>query len=71
MMQPHVAPNAERNEQRLHVTAIAMMDHEPPCRATGAASETITLKNQLAQAAEPAQGVITAVIAEAAAALSL
>jgi len=68
MMQPHVAPNAERNEQRLQIAAIAMMDHEPACRATGAASETITLKNQLAQAAEPAQGMITAVIAEAAAA---
>jgi hypothetical protein len=71
MMQPHVAANAERNEQRLHVTAIAMMDHEPACRATGAASETITLKDQLAQAAEPAQGTITAVITQAAAAASL
>jgi hypothetical protein len=68
MMQPYVTADAQRDEQRLHVTAIAMMDHEPACRATGAASETITLKNQLAQAAEPAQGMITAVIAEAAAA---
>jgi Domain of unknown function (DUF6429) len=71
MMQPHVAANAERNEQGLRLTAIATMDHEPPCRATGAASETITLKDQLAQAAEPAQRAITAIIAEAAAAASL
>ena len=71
MMQPHVAANAERDEQRLHVTAIAMMDHEPACHATGAASKTIPFKNQLAQAAEPAQGMITAVIAETAAASSL
>jgi hypothetical protein len=71
MMQPHVAANAQCNEQRLHVTAIAMMDHEPACRATSAASETITLKDQLAQAAEPAQGTITAVITQAAAAASL
>jgi hypothetical protein len=27
MMQPHVAANAERNEQRLHVMAVTMMDH--------------------------------------------
>jgi len=71
MMQLHVAANAERNEQRLHVTASAMMDHEPVCRATGAASETVALKDQLAQAAKPAQGTITSVVTEAAAALIL
>ena len=71
MMQPHVAANAQCNEQRLHVTAIAMMDHEPACRATGAASETITLKDQLAQAAEPAQKVIAPVVAETAVAGAL
>jgi len=70
-MKPHVTANAERNEQRLHVTAIAMMDHEPGICPASAASETITLKNQLAQAAEPAQGMITAVIAETAAAAIL
>jgi hypothetical protein len=71
LMKPHMAADAKFDEQRLHVTAIAMMDHEPACRTTGATSETITLKDQLAQAAKPAQGVITAVIAEAAAAASL
>jgi hypothetical protein len=71
MMQPHVATNAQRDEQRLHVTAIAMMDHEPACRATGAASKPVTLKNQLAQAAEPAQRVVAAIIAKTAAAAIL
>jgi hypothetical protein len=63
-MQPHVPADAKRDEQGLRVTAIAMMNHEPPNRSTAAASEPVTLKNQLAQTAEPSLRMIAAVIAK-------
>jgi len=48
-----------------------MMDHEPARRAAGAASETVALKYQLAQAAKRAQRTIAAIIAQPAAAAGL
>ena len=71
MMQPHVAADAQRDEQRLRVMAVTMMDHQAPSRPAGAAAKPVTLKNQLAQAAKPAQRMIAAVIAQAAAAGTL
>jgi hypothetical protein len=59
MMQPHVAADAQRNEQRLRVMAVTMTTR---CRAAAAsASEAVTFKNQLAQTAEPAQGMTAAI----------
>ena len=71
MMQPHVAADAQRDEQTLRVTAVAMVDQQPPFGPAYAASKPVTLKNQLAQAAEPAQRVIAAVVAQAATAGTL
>ena len=71
VMQPHVAADAQRDEQGLRVMAVTMMDHQAPCRPAGAASKPVTLKHQLAQAAEPAQRMIAAVLAQAAAAATL
>jgi hypothetical protein len=68
MMQPHVAADAQRDEQRLRVMAVTVMDQQPPFGPARAAPEPVTSKNRLAQTAEPAQGMITAVIAEATAA---
>jgi hypothetical protein len=48
VMQPHMTAYAKRDEQEPRVTAIAMMNHEPPNRSIAVASEPVTLKNQLA-----------------------
>ena len=71
MMQLHVATDAQRNEQGLRVALVAMVDHEPARRSTGATLELITLKNQIPQTAEPAQRIVLAVITKPATAQSL
>ena len=70
-MQPDVATNAKRDQPGLRVTLGAMMNDQPPAHSAYPASEPVTLKNQLAQAAEPSQRMVTAVIAKAAAAENL
>jgi len=70
-MQPDVATNAEHEQQRLRVTLVAMMNNQPPAHSAYPAPEPVPLKNQLAQAAEPSQRMVTAVIAKAAAAENL
>jgi hypothetical protein len=67
-MQPDVATNAKRDQQGLRVTLVAMMNDEPPAHFAYPAPESVTLKNQLAQAAEPSHRMVTALIAKAAAA---
>jgi hypothetical protein len=42
-----MTPNAQRDQQRLCVLPIAMMDNEPTWRSTCATLEPVTLKNQI------------------------
>ena len=57
MMQPHVTTDAKRNKQELGIALVAMVNHEPTCRSTRATLEPVAFKNQIAQAAEPAQRI--------------
>jgi hypothetical protein len=70
-MQPDVATNAQRDQQRLRVTRAAMMNNQPPAHPTYPTFEPVTLNNQLAQAAEPSQRMVTALIAKTATAENL
>ena len=63
-----MAPNAKRNQQRLGVTAAAMVDNQLPGGAAGPAMLLIAGKDQIAQAAEPAPRMVIALIAKPAAA---
>jgi len=70
-VQPDVATNAERDQQRLRVTLVAMMNNQPPAHSACPAPEPVPLKDQLAQAAEPSHRVVMALIAKTAAAENL
>jgi hypothetical protein len=70
-MQPDVATNAKRDQPRPRVTLVAMMNDQPPTHSAYPAFEPVTLKNQLAQAAEPSQRMVTALIAKTATAENL
>ena len=66
-MQPDVATNAKRDQQRLRVTVVAMMNDQPPAHSAYPAFEPVTLKNQLAQAGKPSHRMVTALVAKTAA----
>jgi hypothetical protein len=70
-MQPDVATNAERDQQRLRVTLVAMMNNQPPAHSAYPAPEPVPLKDLLAQTAEPSHRMVMALIAKTAAAENL
>jgi len=70
-MQPDVATNAQRDQPRPRVTLVAMMNNQPPAHSAYPALEPVTLKNQLAQTAEPSHRMVTALIAKTATAENL
>jgi hypothetical protein len=70
-MQADVATNAKRDQQRLRVTLVAMMNDQPAAHSAYPAFEPVPLKNQLAQAAELSHRMVMALIAKTAAAENL
>ena len=70
-MQPDVATNAKRDQPRPRVTLVAMMNDQPPTHSLYPAPEPVTLNNQLAQAAEPSQRMVTTLVAKTATAENL
>jgi hypothetical protein len=47
VMQLHMTPDAQRDQQRLRVLPVPMVDNEPSWRSACATLEPVTLKNQI------------------------
>jgi hypothetical protein len=64
VVQPYMAADAQCNQQWRRIPLVPMVDHQSPGRPARSASEAVTFKNQITQAAEPAQRIVLAIITQ-------
>ena len=67
-MDPRMTADTEGNQPIWLVASVPMMNHQPRAGAARPAAETVALQHPLAHAAEESQGMMSPIVASAAAA---